>query len=99
MDLERVPEIYTNDRLKDLLKKAWEFEVAEKGKELGRELTEEEKKEIKITKEFLDRYQKKGCSHLEARFFVVLEVLLMLQIYLNCRLLVIKHVNLIMKAI
>lgn len=47
---------YTNNELRDLLKKAWDAEVAEKEVGAGRALSEEEKKEIKITREFIKRW-------------------------------------------
>jgi hypothetical protein len=51
---------YTNKQLKDLLLKAWMAEVAKKEEELGRPLTEEERREFKITREFIDRQHKAG---------------------------------------
>jgi hypothetical protein len=53
-------EKYTNDQLKDLVRKAWDDEVIERERELGRPLTDEEKAEIYINTEFLERYHKTG---------------------------------------
>ena len=51
---------YTKDKLKTLLLKAVEAEIASKEKELSRPLSEEEKRGIKITREFLQRHHATG---------------------------------------
>ncbi|MES3032327.1 MAG: hypothetical protein V4699_03755 [Patescibacteria group bacterium] len=50
----------SQDKLKELVKVAWEGEVVAKEKELGRKLSQEEKNEIKITQESLGRWHRQG---------------------------------------
>ncbi len=51
---------YTNERLKVLLRESWEQEIKLKERQLGRILTEDEKRLIKIDKEFIGRWHKSG---------------------------------------
>lgn len=55
-------------RLKDLVKKAYEAEIRDKERALGRSLTEEEKRGIKITIGFLSNWHKKGLIPHETIF-------------------------------
>ena len=54
------PFSYTSEYLKDVLRQAWEAEVKDRETALGRSLSAEEKSEIKITSEFMDRWHKRG---------------------------------------
>ena len=55
----RTPE-YTNEQLKDLLKQAYNAEIAKRARKLGRPLSEEERQEIKITREFMGSCHEAG---------------------------------------